>query len=284
MLRKVKRFLTCLVPAVLSLTLSAQPVKPVDYVVYYDFICVKDTVNESFHQPKEFILLHAGEESRFHTVNGHYNDSMALEWQAANPHFANPKTQEEMQAAVDAFTKAKSAWQKSNSLGYYLRKDFAEQIFQVALPFGFPPQHLEEPLTFGWQMGSEQNTILGLNCYRATASYGGRRYTAWFSPEIPISDGPYVFCGLPGLIVQISDERGWYTFRLKNMTTEPGERFWKEDYLNPHSRAIGRKSYVDQSVAQKNNPRLAGARLSEEQLLDVKDRYRQRFFQLLESY
>lgn len=284
MLRIVKRFSLWLLPLVLSLSLSAQPVKPVDYVVYYDFICVKDTVQVSFHQPKEFILLHAGEESRFHTGNRQFNDSMALEWQADNPHFANPKTQEEMQAAADAFTEASSRWRKSNSLGYYLRKDFAEQIFQVALTFGFPPQHLEEPLTFDWQMSSEQDTILGLNCYRATTSYGGRRYTAWFSPEIPISDGPYVFCGLPGLIVQISDERGWFTFRLKEISTEPGERFWKEDYLNPHSRAIGRKSYVDQSVAQKNNPRLTGARLSGEQLLDIKDRYRQRFFLLLESY
>ena len=31
----------------------------------------------------------------------------------------------------------------------------------------------------------------------------GRKWTAWFSPEIPIQDGPYKFRGLPGLIVKI---------------------------------------------------------------------------------
>jgi hypothetical protein len=37
---------------------------------------------------------------------------------------------------------------------------------------------------------------------------------AWFAPELPYSDGPYKFNGLPGLIVKIADTRNQYVFEL----------------------------------------------------------------------
>lgn len=40
---------------------------------------------------------------------------------------------------------------------------------------------------------------------------------AWFTHEIPISDGPYKFNGLPGLILEISDTENHYNFTLKGV-------------------------------------------------------------------
>ena len=51
----------------------------------------------------------------------------------------------------------------------------------------------------------------------------GRKWTAWFTTEIPIQDGPYKFRGLPGLIVKIEDETKSHCFALngiKNLTPE----------------------------------------------------------------
>jgi hypothetical protein len=39
-------------------------------------------------------------------------------------------------------------------------------------------------------------------------------WTAWFTKEINVSDGPYKFSGLPGLIVKLEDDRGDYKFDL----------------------------------------------------------------------
>lgn len=53
-------------------------------------------------------------------------------------------------------------------------------------------------------------------CYKATTKFEGREYVAWYTPEIPISDGPYKFWGLPGLILKVSDTENHYIFTLES--------------------------------------------------------------------
>lgn len=57
-----------------------------------------------------------------------------------------------------------------------------------------------------WEMDSSSKKVGELNCFKATCSFRGRNYTAWFSPDIPISKGPWKMGGLPGLIVELFDE------------------------------------------------------------------------------
>jgi GLPGLI family protein len=68
------------------------------------------------------------------------------------------------------------------------------------------------PIEFSWQLHNEKKKILNYNCQKATCSFRGRNYIAWFTPEIPLKEGPYKFGGLPGLILQISDEKNEYIF------------------------------------------------------------------------
>ncbi|MEG1650143.1 MAG: GLPGLI family protein, partial [Rikenellaceae bacterium] len=42
----------------------------------------------------------------------------------------------------------------------------------------------------------------------------GREYEAWFTTEIPISEGPWKFYGLPGLIAKLHDKQKHYSFEL----------------------------------------------------------------------
>jgi GLPGLI family protein len=67
---------------------------------------------------------------------------------------------------------------------------------------------------FNWTILQERDTIAGLSVQKAITSYGGRNYTAWFTEEIPFSEGPYKFTGLPGLIVKIGDEKNHYVFKM----------------------------------------------------------------------
>lgn len=77
----------------------------------------------------------------------------------------------------------------------------------------------EEPLMSSdlWDILPDTSTVTGLLSYKATCTFGGRHWTAWFSPEIPVSDGPYKFAGLPGLIVKLDSEDGDYNFILSGM-------------------------------------------------------------------
>jgi len=70
-----------------------------------------------------------------------------------------------------------------------------------------------EPIpTQNWQIGSETKTITGYQCQKATCSFRGRNYTAWFAVDIPISQGPWKFGGLPGLILNVYDDAQEYVF------------------------------------------------------------------------
>ena len=60
---------------------------------------------------------------------------------------------------------------------------------------------------YDWKVFSDNKEIMGMKCYRATLN---DTVTAWFCPDIPISEGPDVYAGLPGLILDMEDERFIY--------------------------------------------------------------------------
>ena len=67
---------------------------------------------------------------------------------------------------------------------------------------------------FDWEILPDTMRIASYVCQKAKVDYGGRVWYAWFCPEIPLSDGPYTFSGLPGLIFQIHDEENYFQFDL----------------------------------------------------------------------
>lgn len=69
--------------------------------------------------------------------------------------------------------------------------------FVLAEPFGLPK----------WSIHQDSKQIGKFTCYRATCSFRGRSYTAWFTYDIPVSYGPWRLCGLPGLILEVSDQK-----------------------------------------------------------------------------
>ena len=73
-------------------------------------------------------------------------------------------------------------------------------------------QYEEQQPTFNWKLEKGTKDILGHKCNKATTEYRGRKYTAWYATDIPINNGPYVFQGLPGLIMEIEDSNKEYYF------------------------------------------------------------------------
>lgn len=63
-----------------------------------------------------------------------------------------------------------------------------------------------------WEMQQGSNIVCGYKCRKATLTFRGRNYTAWYVPEIAFSDGPWKFWGLPGLILKVSDDRNEFVF------------------------------------------------------------------------
>jgi len=63
-----------------------------------------------------------------------------------------------------------------------------------------------------WTFSSDFKQIHGYKCQKATTSFLGRDYTAWFTTEIPISNGPWKLGGLPGMILEAYDTQLHYVF------------------------------------------------------------------------
>jgi GLPGLI family protein len=74
---------------------------------------------------------------------------------------------------------------------------------------------------FIWKIENEKMKIGSYNTQKATTDFGGRKWTAWFTADIPIQDGPFKFNGLPGLIVKVEDSGKNYSWELKGNKKVP---------------------------------------------------------------
>jgi GLPGLI family protein len=74
-----------------------------------------------------------------------------------------------------------------------------------------------------WNITSEEKTIAGLNCSKATMEFRGRKYVAWFTTSLPINYGPWKFNGLPGVILEVYDTELLYVWQAKKIITKDKE-------------------------------------------------------------
>ena len=116
------------------------------------------------------------------------------------------------------------------SMDFEERAKRTKTEFESVIYKGFPEEKIsysykilrdnlryEEDLNqFSWEILPENKLIEGYQAQKATTTFAGRKYIAWFTSEIPISEGPYKFNGLPGLILEISDIQNHYNYKLKS--------------------------------------------------------------------
>lgn len=74
-----------------------------------------------------------------------------------------------------------------------------------------PQLYIDRP-DLQWQITSDSMDLLGYLCQKATCRFRGRDYEAWFTMQVPLSNGPWKFGGLPGLILKVSDSQGDFIF------------------------------------------------------------------------
>lgn len=76
-----------------------------------------------------------------------------------------------------------------------------------------------------WRISNNLNKkISGYSTQAATIQFGGRDWVAYFTSEIPLSDGPYKFHGLPGVILELESADGDYVFKaisIKKLKASP---------------------------------------------------------------
>ena len=71
-----------------------------------------------------------------------------------------------------------------------------------------------------WNLELGDTTIVGYNCKKATCNFRGRKWTAWYTLDIPISEGPWKIDGLPGMILKAVDSLNQFSFECFQIKTD----------------------------------------------------------------
>ena len=91
-----------------------------------------------------------------------------------------------------------------------------------------------------WKLENEKKIILGYNCKKASTTFRGRSYEVYYTESIPVSDGPWKFSGLPGLILEAISVDGTYSFKANKIITN-----YKEEIDLPVFETKQLQSWVD---------------------------------------
>ncbi len=106
----------------------------------------------------------------------------------------------------------------------YIYKNYPERKMTVTDGLSLQDYIYEDVLNAQhWEIKDSTKTILNYSCQMATCDFRGRTWTAWFAPDIPVSDGPWKFGGLPGLIMEVYDHGSQYHFTIVGLQKEENE-------------------------------------------------------------
>lgn len=163
-----------------------------DYKVTYKLTFKLDSTNLD-ESRSEYMILFAGDELSKFSSRG-----ITL----ANPIERRGNTGQISRAAITAFHYNILKDRNNNKLLY--TKDIVHDQFY----------YTQEIDLFDWKIQPETKKIEDYKVQKATTPFAGRDYVAWFATEIPISEGPYKFSGLPGLILEIADSKNHYVYEF----------------------------------------------------------------------
>ena len=107
----------------------------------------------------------------------------------------------------------------SDSIGtinYYSKKK--DSIITRTIGFEDVKILREKRTHITWELHSETKTIGEFECHKASCSFRGREYQAWYTPEIPIFLGPWKLHGLPGLVMEVRDKAGMFQAYFKRFS------------------------------------------------------------------
>ncbi|MEG0518734.1 MAG: GLPGLI family protein [Bacteroidales bacterium] len=172
----------------------------------YAYSYAQDTLHLDTRKEDRMLLLIGKAASKFYS----YTTAMADSAQKAD--FAKNLSHDQILANRSKYSGGVSELIYKNNESLFTIDKLVKDYFRV-----------DEPLPdFGWVVADDDTiNILGYPSRKATCRFRGRSYIAWFTTAIAISNGPWKFSGLPGLIMKIQDTANHYNWEIvgiKNVT------------------------------------------------------------------
>ena len=174
----------------------------VHYQITYTQQAIPDTNNPENIRGGKMLLFIGDSISHYQSRNGYIVDTITR----------NFKTKEELQNYLNNPTVPYPA------TAYQIYKHYPlDKLTFIEHNLDGTYKYTEELTDLKWEILPDTSVINDFRTQKAFCNYGGRIWEAWFCKDIPISDGPYKFNGLPGLIVKLNDSKNYYTYVLESI-------------------------------------------------------------------
>lgn len=208
--------------------LAAQFGSDCSFSARYNFSWLTDSINIEY-KSEEYNLVRTQYNVYFFNQAAEHNDSI---YTSAGFNMKNTKDKEQNErfqkswndgafSSVIKFNKSHLVY--LSELGTKGRNYVRYRDFTIPMYYSLP---VEIPK---WEITKEKDSLNGLIVIKALTTYAGRNYIAWFSPTIPINEGPYVFRNLPGLVIKVHDDDKKFVFDLKSYKNSPEKCFVELD-------------------------------------------------------
>lgn len=233
-----------------------------DYRAVYDFEYTKDSINSITGKDILFLEI-SGKSSFCFSYYTYQTDSMRSTptgravWREL---FSAAIKKDGINATSFPHKRSTFKITKTNGNDTILIKDVIDDdIFQ----------YTTSKKEFDWQITDSLKVINGYESCQAICNYHGRQWIVWFSPKIPVNDGPWVLCGLPGLIIKAYDKDKLFSFTLirfspnqdsKTDWTEIGKKttrkeFLKKNYQYLKNRNLGLNAEIGINLSSEKDTR-----------------------------
>ncbi len=265
----IKSTLLGLVCLLCFTTLFAQ--ESISLNVTYEFSYVRDLESKEVPYTANMILSLGKQSSRYCTEKLYMDNNKRIQDE-------KKKQQEQASASPQPMTVVSGGpLLIVNKHGAIINEEIVKNVPAKTLALrarlAFKSYVVESELpAINWTMQSDKKKIGQYDCQKATGAYGGRTYTAWFAPDLPFQDGPWKLSGLPGLILEATDDKQEVSFRFKELSKNTNNEETTGSLLQS-TREIktDAKSYVRTKEAFETDPESVMAAMAPNAKLAVKN-------------
>lgn len=242
----MNRLITSIIACFVATAAFAQEKADIEVSYTASTVNFREGVNS---KPNQYILLANAKESKFYSPTTEYVDSLR----------STPEGEAKYKEMTrNAYSHGKFEEMPRRDGSYYVVKSMENNAMTYYDVNGLEKYFIEEEIpNINWELVDSDKTILGYECQMAQADLYGRKWTVWFTTEIPIMNGPWKLRGVPGLILEASDDSGLYTFVATGIqqTTRPIlPVYWADSYEKISRKEFlkAKRKFIDNPISQMN--------------------------------
>ena len=209
----------------------------------YDYKFVADSTNKADVKSEMMYLDISEKGSKFYSREVYVSDSIMT------------ATYEKEIKATGSMNVIMKPMTRRGSVRYKIYKNYPNFETYSLSRIGMDQYKIWDKRTISWKILSEKQKIGNWETQKATTEFAGRKWTAWFTEELPFQDGPYKFRGLPGLIVKLEDATQSHVFELKAVGKYKEEVQKVSEFVgNERDIEINQEQYKKLFLEERNDP------------------------------